>query len=431
MVINVGIIGTGTVGLGALQILDAQSEFFQASLGLGFNIVSICAKTEEELKQVALFPMAERTTDAISICKHPGIDVVIELAGGYELPKQWIATALSNGKHIVTANKALLAKYGPELFPLASQNKSILQFEAAVGGGIPIISSLRDSLIANNIEGLASIINGTCNYILSEMTQKSIDFEECLRNAQELGYAEADPTFDIEGVDSAHKAALMASLCYGKYVDFQEMSVEGITQITKLDVQMAEEMGYVIKLLATLHNKDNGKIHCHVYPALLKKSHQLATVNDVLNAVFIKSSYAGDILLTGAGAGRLPTASAIISDLVAIGNHIKHNSTPTWAPDFINSENKAIVSPINDLQTEFYIRLTTKDEIGVLAKITRVLADYCISIDSIIQKSAVEADSVPIIIQTHRAKNADVVDALSVIDRLEVVTAKSRFIRFY
>jgi len=430
MKMKIGIIGVGTVGMGAVQLIRQQSVFFSSKLGIDIEITGICAKTHDELEPVNL-PGAFKTIHAEEICAHSEIEIVLELVGGYEPAKSWIITALKNKKHVITANKALLAKYGTELFPLATENNCFLRFEAAVGGGIPIIAALRDSLIANDIEGLACIINGTCNYILTEMTQKKVEFQKALKSAQKKGYAEADPAFDIEGIDSAHKVALMASLCYGKYVDFEDMNIEGITSISKLDVEMASELGFSIKLLGIISSAKQGCVLANVYPALVDSQHQLASVNGVLNAVFIKSSSAGENLLTGLGAGRFPTASAVVSDLIAIGRHLKSGGQEVANPDFIRPGNKLALASINDLETEFYLRLTTTDKPGVLAKISSILAEHHISIDSILQKPAGDKKRVPIIILTHRAGNRDMTAALEKINMLDVVSHPTQVLRFY
>jgi homoserine dehydrogenase len=430
MKVKIGIIGVGTVGMGAIELIEQQKSFFSSRLGLDLKISGVCAKTKEELESVNI-PGAFETIKAEEICNHPEIQVVLELAGGYELPKSWITSALQNKKHVITANKALLAKYGADLFPLAASNNCFLMFEAAVGGGIPIIKTLQESLIANDINGIACIINGTCNYILTQMTQNRLEFAAALKKAQDKGYAEADPAFDVEGIDSAHKVSLLASLCSGKYVDFNEMSVEGITSVSKLDVEMARELGFVIKLLGIIQESKNGGFSADVYPALIKADHQLASVNDVINAVYLKSSAAGPILLTGAGAGRFPTASSVISDLITVCRNLKNNNCQGYSPDYINRDNKLSLVPIDELQTEFYLRLSTKDETGVLAKITGILAENKISIDSILQKQAHDRDSVPIIILTHRVKNQDISAALKKIDKLDIITAPSQMLRFY
>ncbi|MFC1584696.1 homoserine dehydrogenase [Fibrobacterota bacterium] len=431
MKLKIGIIGVGTVGAGAVELIRQHREFFSSQLGFDIDITGACAKTMEELEAVPLPANCKKILHPQELCTNPDVDIVLELAGGYEEPRSWITTALNNKKHVITANKALLAKYGSELFPLAAQNNCFLMFEAAVGGGIPIIKTLQESLIANDILGLACIINGTCNYILSKMSSDHQDFGTVLEKAQELGYAEADPSFDVEGTDSAHKIALLASLCFGKYVDFEEMRIEGITSISKLDVEMAREMGFVIKLLGIVSNLEGKGVSANVYPALLKPDHQLASVNGVLNAVYLKSSAAGQNLLTGPGAGRFPTASSVIADLISIGRYLQSGAEKPYATDFINPGNKMKLVSIDELETEFYLRITTRDEPGVLAQITSILAKFNISIDSILQKPAGDIKSVPIIILTHRIKNKLISEALAELDKLDVVTCPTQVLRFY
>jgi homoserine dehydrogenase len=430
MQVNVGIIGVGTVGSGTIEILEQQKVFFKEKLGLDIKIHSICAKTQEEFTPFNL-PAVNKTTNAGDLCTNPDIDIIVEVAGGYEMPKEWILCALKHKKHIVTANKALLAKYGSLLFPLAAENNCALMFEAAVGGGIPVIRSLQETLVGNDIEGLACIINGTCNYILTQMTEKHAEFSDVLKEAQNLGYAETDPTFDIEGIDSAHKVALLASLSYGKYVDFEKMYVEGITKISQLDVEMAQSLGYAIKLLGIVGPGQGDEITASVYPALIHRQHQLASVNGVINAVYIKNSFAGPILLTGAGAGKLPTASSIVGDIVSIARQMQSSEQHPISLSFINKDNVQPLQSIDKLQTEYYIRIMAKDEPGVLARATTILAEHHISIKSIVQKGAEESELVPIIILTHKCSDKNIREALEKIDLLEVVSAPSNKLRFY
>ncbi|MDQ3002466.1 MAG: homoserine dehydrogenase, partial [Fibrobacterota bacterium] len=339
--------------------------------------------------------------------------------------------AFAAKKHVVTANKALLAKHGKDLFPQAEANNCFLLFEAAVGGGIPIIRTLQESFIANDILGLACIINGTCNYILSEMTGKKLSFKTALERAQELGYAESDPTFDIEGTDSAHKVALLASLCYGKYVDYASMTVEGITSISDVDILMAEEMGFVIKLLGIVSQDKQGQITANVYPALLEKRHQLATVDGVLNAVYLKTSAVGAILLTGAGAGMLPTASSVVSDLVSLARQLATGNPKPQPMSFFSMRNRAELAPIDELETEFYLRLTAVDKPGVLAKVTAILGEEGISIRALVQKPEHDPEHVPVIFLTHSTKNSNVRKALKRIDALDIIQAPTQVLRFY
>jgi homoserine dehydrogenase len=430
MKIRIGLIGLGTVGSGVLDLLDKHREFFGRSLGFDFELKGICSRSQPRLDRFAgRAPLLTR--NPLELASHPDIDVILEVAGGEDQPKTWLEAAFAHKKHVITANKALLAKHGMDLFPLAEKHGCFLLFEAAVGGGIPIIRTLQESFIANDILGLACIINGTCNYILTEMTTSKLSFETALKRAQELGYAEADPSFDIEGTDSAHKVSLLASLCYGKYVDFSSMSVEGITPISAVDIQMAEEMGFTIKLLGIVSQDKAGNIQANVYPALLEKGHQLATVNGVLNAVFLKTSSVGPVLLTGAGAGSLPTASSVLSDLVALARQLATGNPKPQSMGFFSVKNRAQLRPIDELETEFYLRLTAVDKPGVLAKVTAILGEEGISIRALVQKPEHDPENVPVIFLTHTARNSHIRNALKRIDELDIIQAPTQVLRFY
>ena len=427
--IRIGIVGLGTVGLGVIELLEKHRGFFSEGLGFNFRIAAACAKEEASLalvKDEGCF----KTGDPMAVATHPDVDVLIELAGGEDGPKPWHEAALKSGKHVITANKALLAKHGAELFPLAAKQGRFLLFEAAVGGGIPIIKSLQESLVANDIEGLACIINGTCNYILTQMARNKVSFADALAEAQKLGYAEANPSFDIDGMDSLHKVSLLASLAYGRYVDYRKLSVEGVRNVSALDMQMAAELGYEVKLLGVV-TESNGKILAAVYPAMLERGHQLASVHGVLNAVYLKTSAAGPQLFTGAGAGRYPTASAVISDLVTLARQMATGHPIALNMDFFSADNAAELLSIDELETEFYLRLTTVDKPGVLSRVTGILGEAGISIRALSQKPEHDPANVPVIILTHAVKNAKVAHALRQIDALDVVSAPTRVIRFY
>ena len=430
MKIRLGIIGLGTVGSGVLDLLEQHKAFFRDSLGFEFELMGICSRSQARLDRFAA-KAPFTTRNPLELTARPDVDVILELAGGEDAPRAWVESAFANGKHVITANKALLAKHGKELFPLAEKSGTFLLFEAAVGGGIPIIRTLQEAFIANDINGLACIINGTCNYILTEMTSKQLPFKTALKQAQELGYAEADPAFDIEGTDSAHKVALLASLCYGKYVDFANMTVEGITTISDVDIAMAEEMGFAIKLLGIVSQDRSGNIQANVYPALLDKKHQLATVDGVLNAIYLKTSAVGAILLTGAGAGKLPTASSVVSDLVSLARQLATGNPKAQPMGFFSSRNQAELVPIDELETEFYLRLTAVDKPGVLAKVTTVLGEEGISIRALVQKPEHDPEHVPVIFLTHATKNSNVRKALKRIDAMDIIQAPTQVLRFY
>jgi homoserine dehydrogenase len=424
MEIRLGIVGLGTVGQGVLELLERQGAFYKSSLGIDFKVTAVCARSEKALARVT-DPKCYKTHDPMAVAVHPDVDVFLELAGGEDAPKSWVEAALKAGKHVVTANKALLAKHGAELFPLAAANGRQLLFEAAIGGGIPIVRTLQESLIGNDIDGLACIINGTCNYILTQMAVNKESFGDALAEAQRLGYAEADPTFDIDGWDALHKVSLLASLAHGKYVDYRRLTAEGIRNVSALDIRMAEELGYEVKLLGVVERSEDGKILAAVYPVLLERSHQLASVQGVLNAVYLKTSAAGPLLLTGAGAGKLPTASSVMSDLIAVTSGV----APKKA--FFSADNAASLLSIDELETEFYLRLTAVDKPGVLSKVTGILGDHGISIRALSQKPEHDAENVPVIILTHTAKNSRVMRALAEIDALDIIRDRTRVIRFY
>jgi homoserine dehydrogenase len=432
--VRLGIVGLGTVGQGVVELVDRHGAFFSRELGFDFRFAAAGAKLDTELDKIT-DPRCFKTKDPMAVATHPDVDVFIELAGGEDMPRPWIEAALNAGKHVVTANKALLAKHGGTLFPLAARQGRLLMFEAAVGGGIPVIRALQESLVGNDIEGLACIINGTCNYILTDMTVNKASFEASLAEAQRLGYAEYNPTFDVDGIDSLHKVALLASLAYGRHVDYSKLHVEGIRNVAALDIQTAGELGYVVKLLGVVSQTAGGKILAAVYPALLEKGHQLASVHGVLNAVYLKNSSAGPQLLTGAGAGRYPTASAVTADLVAVAREMRASAAPgrpsPSSMGFFSPDNAADLLSIDELETEFYLRLTTVDKPGVLSRVTGILGEEGISIRALSQKPEHDPENVPVIILTHAAKNARVMAALKKIDALDVIREPSRVIRFY
>lgn len=426
---KVGIIGLGTVGSGTLELILKKQNFFKEKFQIDLQIAGISSKTASEFETYAHIN-CKKTTQPLELCTDPSIDILVELAGGYDLPKLWISTALEHKKHIVTANKALLAKYGHELFPLAKKMECLLMFEASVGGGIPIIKALQESLIANHVNKLACIINGTCNYILTKMFQQGLEYSDVLQEAQKLGYAEADPTFDVEGIDSAHKVALLSSLCYGKFVNFNSMNIEGISKISKLDVSMAKELGYQIKLLGiTSQIKD--QITASVYPALLPSDHPLANVHGVLNAVYIDTSEVGPTLLSGAGAGKKATSSAVVSDILTICQHLNQPKQSSYDMAYINKDNEAPLLHLDEQEMEFYIRFTTKDDVGVLAKITQTLANAGISISAIHQREPDQESSASVIVVTHFCRNKVLRDAIEEIDSKDFICAKSQVIRFF
>ncbi len=425
---KIGLIGTGTVGGGVVEILEQKTKDFRDFLDVRLEMACICAKSEEELAPWKAKGYAV-TTDAFSMIGDPSIQVIVELAGGYEMPRKWITAALENGKHVVTANKALIAKYGHELFPLAEKNHCHILFEAAVGGGIPIIRSIQESFVGSTVESLSCIINGTCNYIMTRMKESPLSFETVLKEAQEKGYAEADPTFDVEGIDSAHKTAILASLCSRKYVDFESIHVTGISSVTSQDIQNAKELDCTIKLLG-IFNRVGERIDVRVHPCLIPNDHLLSGVNGVLNAVYLRCDNLGPTLQTGAGAGRLPTASAVVADLVSLARRTDSGKSVPLPMGWFNKENAAALLPMEETEARYYFRFTTRDRRGVLASITGILSENQISIESIIQKNVKDPGKVDIVVITEKTKEKNAVAALQAIDALAEISEKSQMIRF-
>jgi homoserine dehydrogenase len=425
---RIGIIGVGTVGGGVVKIIEQKRDEFHAKFGILLEIAGIVARTEEELA-----PFKARGykcfTDANAVLEDDSISVICELAGGYEHPFKWLKKALENGKHVVTANKALLAKYGCEIFPLAEHKKCHVLFEGAVGGGIPIIRSLQESLVGNSVESLSCIINGTCNYILTRMASEGLPFEEVLADAQKHGFAEANPSFDIDGIDSAHKTAILASLCSGRFVNFEKIHVTGIRDVTSKDIQFVQELGGVVRLLG-LYNRVGDCVDARVHPCIVPSEHLLSSVKYVLNAVYLQCDNLGPTLQTGAGAGSLPTASAVAADLVSLARSIESGHREPLPMGWFHLENSAKLVPIGETSTCYYFRFVAKDNYGVLAKITGILGENRISIESILQKNTLDKGNVDIVIVTEEAKESDVQAALSKIDLLPEISEKSKMLRF-
>lgn len=427
--IKVGLLGFGTIGTGVVRVFQQNADLLQKRLGKPVELVKIVDLdiSSDRGVQVAAGLLSTNVEDVIS---NPDIDVVIELIGGYNPAKSFILTAISNGKHIVTANKALLAVHGREIFAAAEQNGVGVFFEAAVAGGIPVISAIKENLCANRFSSVLGILNGTCNFILTKMTEEGSDFAAVLQEAQALGYAEADPTFDIEGVDTAHKIALLAALCFGSRVDFSKVYTEGITKVAAIDIQFATQMGYKIKLLA-IGKKDNGQIEVRVHPTMIPSNYQLAEVNGVFNAVRLAGDFLGPVLLYGSGAGMNATASAVLGDVMAIGRDILSGGklrSPSmgFCADQIDD---LPIKAMSDIISHYYLRFTTVDAPGVLAQIAGVLGKHDISIQSMLQPERHEADAVPIVMMTHEAHESDVTSALTEIDQLAIVLRPTRLIR--
>jgi homoserine dehydrogenase len=420
--IQVGLLGIGTVGGGTFEVLTRNQEEIRRRAGRGIEITMVADLNVERAREI-VGDKATVVADAREIIANPDISIVVELIGGYGIAKQLVLEAISAGKHVVTANKALLAVHGGEIFAAAREKGVMVAFEAAVAGGIPIIKALREGLTANRIEWIAGIINGTTNFILSEMRDKGLDFAEALKDAQRLGYAEADPTFDIEGVDAAHKITLMSAIAFGIPVQFDKAYIEGITKLQSADIRCAEQLGYRIKLLGITRRRPEG-IELRVHPALVPAKRLLASVEGAMNAVMVQADAVGTTLYYGKGAGSEPTASAVIADLVDIarlhtadpGNRVPHLA---FQPDELHS---TPVLPIEKVQTAFYLRLRVADEKGVLAEITKILADGGISIDAVLQRESAEGEhQTDLIILTHETPEGRMREALGKMQALPTV----------
>jgi len=423
--INVGLLGIGTVGGGTFTVLRRNQEEITRRAGRAIVLKMIADKDLKKARKLA-GKNAIVTADALQVVNHPDIDIVVELIGGTTVAKQYILKAIQNGKHVVTANKALLAKHGNEIFAAAHRHGVMVAFEAAVAGGIPIIKALREGLTANRVEWIAGIINGTSNYILSEMRNTGASFAEALKQAQALGYAEADPTFDIEGIDAAHKLTILAAISFGIPMQFEKAYTEGISKLTREDIRYAEEMGYRIKLLGITKRTPKG-IELRVHPTLIPARRLIANVEGVMNAVLVKGDAVGATLYYGAGAGAEPTASAVVADLVDVTRmHTadRKHRVPHLAfqPDALSD---TPILPMSEVQTSYYLRLRAFDRPGVLADITRILADSGISIDAMVQKEPSEGEQqVDIIMLTHETMEKHIEAAIKKIERLSTISGK-------
>lgn len=436
--IQVGLLGIGTVGSGTFNVLERNQDEIRRRAGRGIEITMVADLDTERAKSV-VGDKVKVVADAREVIVNPDIDVVVELIGGYGIAKALVLEAIAAGKHVVTANKALLAVHGTEIFKAAADKGVIVAYEAAVAGGIPIIKALREGLTANSIQWVAGIINGTTNFILSEMRDKGLDFDVVLKEAQRLGYAEADPTFDIEGVDAAHKATLMSAIAFGIPVQFDKAYVEGITKLAGSDIKYAEQLGYRIKLLGITKRTDKG-IELRVHPSLVPAKRLIANVEGAMNAVVVNGDAVGTTLYYGKGAGSEPTASAVIADLVDIarlqGADAAH-SVPALAfqSHTLAAAGKELpVLPMSEVVTSYYLRIRVSDEAGVLAKITGILANAGISIDAVLQREADEvggegSTQTDLIILTHDTREGDMNKALDEIQSLHTVLAPLTRIR--
>ena len=428
--INLGLIGFGTIGAGVAKILTDNREVIQKRLGAAVCLTKI-ADLDIETDRGIHIDEGVLTNSVDDILENPDIDIVIELIGGYDPARAFILKALNNKKHVVTANKALLAKHADEIFTLVEEKGLSIGFEASIGGAIPIIRSIREAFVANRIHTIEGIVNGTANYILSKMSDENCDFDVALKEAQEQGFAEADPTFDIEGIDSAHKIAVLTRLAYGTPVKFEEINVSGITDITSEDIECAREFGYRIKLLA-ISKYDGKKIDIRVHPAMIPSGHPMASVNGVLNAIRVCDDMMDENILAGHGAGALPTGSAVVGDVIEIARNIASNSIGRLpASSFQNPEIKHIpLKDISTIESEYFLRFNVLDKPGVLSKISGILGNHCISIESMIQKGRGEqGKAVSLVMMCHRSSEGNIQKALEEIEQLDVVTGKTNLIR--
>jgi homoserine dehydrogenase len=428
--VKIGILGLGTVGSGTVNVLTRNADEIQRRAGRGIRVVSAAAR---DLKRKRNCPTEDirLTADPLEIVNDPEVEVVVELMGGYEPARTLVLKAIENGKHVVTANKAMIAAHGNEIFAAAQKKGVMVAFEAAVAGGIPIIKTIREGLAGNRIEWLAGIINGTSNFILTEMRDSGADFADVLAEAQRLGYAEADPTFDVEGIDAAHKLTILAAIAFGIPLQFKKAYTEGISKITRLDVEYAEQLGYRIKSLGVARRTDKG-VELRVHPTLIPERRLLAKVDGVMNAVLVKGDAVGPILSYGAGAGADPTASAVVADIVDVVRTLTsdpNNRVPHLA--FQSDQLSDLpVLPMEEVETAYYLRLQAQDKPGVLADVTRILADLGISIEAILQKEPREGDNtVPVIILTQRVLEKNMNQAIAKIEALPSINTKIMRIR--
>ncbi|MFH1459242.1 MAG: homoserine dehydrogenase [Candidatus Omnitrophota bacterium] len=425
-IINVGLIGLGTVGCGVVKVFEKKSEILQKKLGIKLVLKRICDIDLTRPRDVNIDSNI-LTSDVNQLLEDDQIQIIIELIGGIHPAKSYVVRALKNKKYVVTANKALLAEAGEEIFNIARENAVDVYFEASVGGGIPIIKALKEGFVANQVEGIFGIINGTSNYILTQMSQKGCEFKIALTEAQKKGYAEKDPTLDIDGLDSAHKIAILAQLCFNQSIQTKDVFVEGIRDIDLSDIRYADELGFCVKLLA-IAKKNGNELQLRVHPTLLSKRSLLAKINGVYNAILINADLVGECLFYGQGAGQAPTASAVMSDIVCVAMNISGEILADKnIPEIKNSTEK--ISSIDDLETRYYMRFAALDEPAVLSSIATILGKFGISIHSVIQKGRRQEQAVPIVMMTHEAKENNLKKALVEIDQLPVIKRKTVVIR--
>lgn len=422
--VDIAILGLGTVGQGVVKVIQNNVRELEYKCGTQINIKKVLVKNPDKKRDVELPPQTI-TTNWEEICSDPEIKVVVELMGGIEPSRTYILDALKMGKNVVTANKDLLAEYGQELFETSSEAGLDLFYEASVAGGIPIIKPLKQSLAGNNIEYVMGIVNGTTNYILTRMSRAGLSFKDALAEAQELGYAEADPTADVGGFDAARKIAILASLAFHTRVKLQDVYIEGITAITPTDLNYARELGLTIKLLG-IAREENGKVEVRVHPSLISINHPLANVNDSFNAVFIKGDAVGETMFYGRGAGQMPTASSVTGDIIEVINNIRTNSTGRTSCTCY--ENK-IFKPIGEVIAKYYLRLHVLDRPGVLASIAGVFGNHGVSLGTVIQKNGHNEGIAEIVVITHQVQESDIQDALTVLKEMSITKEIDNLIR--
>ncbi len=425
--IQIGIIGLGTVGSGVVRLLRERPELLRRKAGVDLVVKKICVRNPRAKRSVKI-PPSLLTTRVQDLLRDPEIEIIVELVGGIEPAGSFILEALKAGKHVVTANKALLAERGEKIFEVARRRGLAVQFEASVGGGIPIIKSLREGLVSNRIDAIFGIINGTSNYILTKMSQDNRDFKEALTLAKRSGYAERNPSLDIEGIDTAHKLSILAFLGFGRSVRLQQIYTEGINRISPNDVRYAEELGYAIKLLA-IAKRVGRDLEVRVHPTLVPKANPLALVGGVYNAITVRGDLVGNTIFYGQGAGQLPTSSAVLSDLVDLGRMLASGNGVAVSPPIGFESGLRRLRRMGEVRSRYYFRFSVVDQPGVLAQISRILGQHRISISSVIQKEPHEARGVPLVIVTHEALEKDVQRAIRLIDRLDVVRRKTMLLR--
>jgi homoserine dehydrogenase len=427
--IKIGLLGFGTIGTGVVKLIAQNGNLLEDKLGARLILKRVADLDITSDRGVTL-PPGVLTNDAHALLEDPEIAIIIELIGGYEPARSFVLKAIANGKHIVTANKALLAVHGDEIYAAAAAGGVEVLYEAAVGGGIPVLSAIRGNMAANNFTTVLGILNGTCNYILTKMTQEGADFAQVLKRAQELGYAEADPTFDIEGVDTAHKLCILLTLCFGTRIAFKDIFTEGISSISAIDIKFAADFGYRIKLLA-IGKKEGDRIEARVHPTMIPVDYPLADVHGAFNAIRLTGDFVGPVMLYGRGAGMNPTASAVVGDVLYIARNILAGIGRRTAPlGYLDERVRELaIKPMGEIVSKYYIRFSVVDEPGVLARIAGALGRNAISIESMNQTARSAQESVPIVIITHEAREMDIRNALKEIDGFDIIKEKSNLIR--